>query len=148
MSSSVRARLFGRVVVDHHDVMFLLRHHHIPFGDDADADALIVFVLDTAARLTHTFVSANFPRFDMGAIEELNEHLAALSDVDDAESIVVCWCTSDFVCVDTGRAQLEMLAGLRLGALFAGLTLWDLYWIQPSGFVSMKDISQIPRPEM
>jgi hypothetical protein len=145
MSSSVHARLFGRVVVDHHDVMFLLRHQHFPFGDDADA--LIVFVLDAAARLSHTFVSANFPRFDMGAIEELNEHLAALSGVDDAESIIVCWCTSDFASVDTGRAQLEMLAGLRLGALFAGLTLWDLYWIQPSGFVSMKDVARIPSCE-
>jgi hypothetical protein len=143
MSSSVQARLFGRVVVDHHDVLFLIRHHHIPIQDQRDS--LVIFVLDAGARLSHTFLSVDFPRFDMGAIEQLNEHLAELSEVSDAESVIVCWCTSDFVSPDLAQEQLQMLAGVRLGVIFAGLTLWDMYWIQPSGFVSLKD-QAIDRP--
>jgi hypothetical protein len=137
MSSSVQARLFGRMVVDHHDVLYLIRHHHIPVS--TTADALVVFVLDAGARLTHTFLSVDFPRYDMAAVEELNEHLAALGRVPDAESVVVCWCTSEFVSPETAHQQLQTLAGLRLGIVFAELTLWDMYWVQPNGFTSLKD---------
>jgi hypothetical protein len=137
MSSSVRSRLFGRVVIDHHDVFFLLRHHHLPVTDLHDV--LVVFVMDQHSRLSHTFISSDFPRLQLSAVEELNEHLAALSTVSDATSIVICWCTSTFVTTEVAGEQLQLLAGLRLGVAFAGLRFHDLYWVHPDGYVSLAD---------
>jgi hypothetical protein len=137
MSSSVRSRLFGRVVIDHHDVLFLLRHHHLPITDLHDV--LVVFVLDDHSRLSHTFISADFPRMQLSAVEELNEHLATLINVSHAASVVVCWCTSSFITLEVAEEQLQLLAGLRLGVAFAGLRFHDLYWVNPDGFVSLAD---------
>jgi hypothetical protein len=137
MSSSVRARLFGRVVIDHHDVLFLLRHHHLPITDLHDV--LVVFVMDEQSRLSHTYVSADFPRLQLSAIEELNEHLATLITVRNTASVVICWCTGSFITDEVADEQLQLLAGLQLGVAFAGLRLHDLYWVHPDGFVSLAD---------
>ncbi len=137
VSSSVRSRLFGRVVVDHHDVLYLLRHHHVVPTDQCDV--LVVFVLDALHRLTHTFISDNFPRGSIEAIELMNEHLATLAEVGDANSVVVCWCTGPLTHPDAANDQLELLAGMHLGVLFADLDLIDLYWVFPAGFISLRD---------
>ncbi len=137
VSSSGRSRLFGRVVVDHHDVMYLLRHHHVAPSDQHDV--LVVFVLDAAHRLTHTFISDNFPRGSIEAVELINEHLATLAELGDADAVVICWCTGPMTHPDLAHDQLELLAGLHLGVLFADLDLIDLYWVFPSGFLSLRD---------
>ena len=137
MSSSGRSRLFGRIIIDHHDVMFLLRHHHIPIDDRADT--LVVFVLDAAHRLTHTFLSENFPRGSIEAVETINEYLASLGVLPDAVTAIVCWCTGHTTHPTAAEDQLELLAGLHLGVLFADLDLLDLYWVHPHGFVSLRD---------
>jgi hypothetical protein len=137
VSSSGRSRLFGRIVIDHHDVMFLLRHHHVPIDDRTDT--LVVFLLDDGHRLTHTFLSENFPRGSIAAVETINEHLATLGVLSDAVTAIVCWCTGPTTHPDAAESQLELLAGLHLGVLFADLDLLDLYWVYPSGFVSLRD---------
>ncbi len=137
MSSSVRSRLFGRVVVDHHDVMYLLRHHHVVPTDQCDV--LVVFVLDAGNRLTHTFISDNFPRGSIESVEVINEHLATLAELGDADSVIICWCTGPLTHPDAARDQLQLLTGLHLGVLFADLQLTDLYWVYPSGFMSLRD---------
>jgi hypothetical protein len=137
MSPSCHARIHGRVVVDHHDVLYLIRHHHLQVAPHADA--LVVFVLDAQHRLLLTFVITGFPRNQLHAIEQVNEQLAAMMEIEDATALVVCWCTDELVTHEAADDQLELLAGLRLGALFAGLQLRDIYWIHRFGFVSMAD---------
>jgi hypothetical protein len=139
MFSSLTARLLGRLVVDHHDVVYLIRHHHFPVTDAADV--LVVFVLDALSRLSHTFVSVGFPRHDHGAVDEVNEHLVTLDQLADAEYLVVCWCTGNMVTAVDAATQLDLLRALQVGAMFSGLELRDVYWVHPRGFVSLADAS-------
>jgi hypothetical protein len=139
MSSSVKARLLGRVVVDHHDVLFLIRHHHIPVS--STSDVLVVFVLDALSRLRHTFISTNFPRGSLSAIDEVNGKLVELGAKRDADTLIVCWCTDTFVTRNAAVEQLDLLRSLQLGAVFGGLSLRDIYWVNPDHFVSLHDTS-------
>jgi hypothetical protein len=137
MSSSRRSRLYGRVVIDHHDVLYLVRHHHIPLSDHGDT--LVVFVLDAAQRLSHTFLSVEFPRASTEAIEQLTEHLLAVAELPDAASVVACWCTGPTTHPTEAVEQLRLLGSALRHCTTAGLELFDLYWITPLGYVSLSD---------
>jgi hypothetical protein len=139
VSTSVRARQSGRLVVDHHDVLFLLRHLHVPIGDDRDV--LVVFVLDVLSRVRISCIIEDFPRQSADAVVEVCELLQRLALDPDTLEFIACWCTTDGVSEHQAAIQLECLKTLISGV--TDLVIRDLYWIQPSAFASLAEAAQL-----
>jgi hypothetical protein len=140
MSASIRARQSGRVVLDHHDVLFLLRHLHVPIGPDREV--LVVFILDVQSRVRVSCIIEEFPRFCSSAIAEVSELLSRLALDPDTLEFIACWCTDDNVKTDQAERQLAYLKALISDV--PELVPRDLYWVQPSGFASLADSAQLP----